>query len=148
MAMDDAFRRTGSRQSSECLQDIPMHTVALANRRLARCPPDLWSLTSTRRLLLSRNELTCIPDSLRALTDLRQLDVSSNKLQALPKGITALASLTRLTAHNNYIDSISPSLARLTQLQVRTPDYRLCAQCGRPCQIRVHPAQDLCFQTR
>ena len=68
---------------------VEPQVLRASNNRLARLPPDFYSMTGLVELDLSRNDFAGISDDLWELTSLRRLSLSQNKLSELSRRVQA-----------------------------------------------------------
>lgn len=89
---------------------------------MAACSATLMSVLreaeATRHLYLSHFHLAEIPPQVFALTTLRRLDLSCNELRSLPASIGRLTALEELWLQGNPLESIDPAVSNLRQLRV------------------------------
>ncbi|MBD3254177.1 MAG: hypothetical protein GF383_03750 [Candidatus Lokiarchaeota archaeon] len=115
-------------------------TLSLFKCRLTEIPPEVYQLSSLKKLFLRRNSLEIISKeimflenleilnasinklehispSIGSLTNLKYLDLSSNNLKAIPETVGNLKSLEYLNLSNNKLLNIPESFAGLSSLR-------------------------------
>ncbi|MFS7910865.1 putative leucine-rich repeat domain superfamily [Helianthus anomalus] len=113
--------------SSNLLESLPdsiglllkLKILDVSSNKLTSLPDSICHCRSLVELDASFNKLTYLPTNIGyELVNLKKLSVPLNKLRSLPTSIGEMKSLQFLDAHFNELRTLSPSIGRLSNLEI------------------------------
>jgi Leucine-rich repeat (LRR) protein len=85
---------------------------------LTDLPPEIVQLKNLETLALARNRLTSLPDEISQLKNLKLLLLSGNGIQELPPSLWTMTSLEELWLDYNQFTTLPPEIGQLTNLTI------------------------------
>ncbi|KAF8568903.1 hypothetical protein P879_08004 [Paragonimus westermani] len=115
---DDHWSLSPAMERIKFAEERKVTHVDLSQLNLSECPQGLLSLTSLKKLNISRNSLRDIPAELfNQLYQLKWLDLRSNFLHRIPSAIKVLKNLQVLLIDDNRIQTLPFELGLLHKLK-------------------------------
>lgn len=92
--------------------------LMISGNGLTELPPEIGQLKNLETLALSRNRLTSLPDEISQLKNLKLLLLSGNGFKELPASLWTMTSLEELWLDYNQLTTLPPEIGQLTNLTI------------------------------
>jgi hypothetical protein len=116
-AIEKAADRDERRQLESIRRTLENGHTTLSIFRLAKIPPEVWSMTYLTELLIIECQLTELPPGIGNLTNLNKLILQNNQLATLPPEIGNLKKLEMLNLDANQLTKLPPEIGELSSLK-------------------------------